>query len=216
MEVAPDGSPLAVYLALPAEPDLSRVRSVLPIRTSVLDLGSGPGRIANPLSAAGHDVVAVDNSPEMLTHVVGAETVVGDVRSLHLNRRFGAVLALSHLVNRPDRSSRLELLRVCHEHLNDDGVVVIQRYPPDWVPTESEGGIGAVSTHLHDVVSSDDGTFSATVTYTVNDRSWSQSFTAAIVDDDELASLARANDLTVKSTIDGDQAWVVLAAQRPT
>ncbi len=71
VDVAPDGSPVEVCLALPAEPDLSRVCSVLPSLTSVLDLGSGPGRIANPLSAAGHDVVAVDDLSEVLTHVVG-------------------------------------------------------------------------------------------------------------------------------------------------
>lgn len=182
----------------------------------MLDLGSGPGRIANPLSAAGHDVVAVDDSPEMLTHVVGAETVVGDVRSLHLGRRFGAVLALSHLVNSPNRSRRLKLLRVCREHLDDEGIVVIQRYPPDWVPAEGEGGIGAVAIRLHDVVSFDDGSFGAVVTYTVHGQSWSQSFTAAVVDDEELASLALANDLIVKSTIGDDEAWVVLAAHRPS
>ena len=115
----------------------------------MLDLGSGPGRIANPLVDAGHQVVAVDDSSVMLERVAGAERVLGDMWALDLGRRFGAVLALSHLINNPSRSRRSNLLRVCREHVNDDGIVVVQRYPPDWVPTESAGatkpGVGVVA-----------------------------------------------------------------------
>ena len=56
-DTAPDGSPVELYLALSPEPDLTRVCSVLHPNWSVLDLGSGPGRIANPLAADGHEVV---------------------------------------------------------------------------------------------------------------------------------------------------------------
>jgi len=44
-------------------------------------------------------------------------------------------------------------------------------------------------------------------------QSWSQSFEAAIVDDDELNALALANDLAVRGTVDNDDSWVVLSAQ---
>ena len=209
-DVAPDGSPVAVYLAIPAEPDLGRVRSVLPTGASVLDLGSGPGRIANPLAAGGHSVVAVDDSPEMLRHVVGAETVVGDVWTLDLGRRFGAVLALSHLINDPSRSRRIELLRVCRLHTDDDGVVVVQRYPPSWVPTEVARAVGDIGVHLHDIVDHDDGSFAAAVTYTAGDRSWTQRFNSVIVDDGELAALAAETGLKVDGLIGGDDAWVLL------
>ena len=93
----------------------------------ILDLGCGTGRIANPLAADGHAVVAVDNSEAMLARVVGAETVLGDVRSLDLGRQLDAVLALSNLINHPERSHRLDLLRVCHETLGHDGVIVGER-----------------------------------------------------------------------------------------
>jgi 2-polyprenyl-3-methyl-5-hydroxy-6-metoxy-1,4-benzoquinol methylase len=74
--VAPDGSPVDVYRALPSEPDSSRIRSILNEVGSILDLGCGPGRFSNPLAAAGHRVVAVDDSAEMLSWVLGAETVL--------------------------------------------------------------------------------------------------------------------------------------------
>jgi SAM-dependent methyltransferase len=212
-DIAPDGSPVAVYLALPADVDIERIRAVLPTRAAVLDLGSGPGCIANPLVAAGHTVTAVDDSLAMLAHVVGAKTVLADVWSLDLGRRFDAVLALSHLVNAPTRERRLGLLRVCRRHLTADGIVVIQRYPPSWVPTEGTNAIGRVTTRLHDVVDRPDG-FAAAVTYVLRDQSWTQHFAAAIVDDTELASLAAASDLEVLRALDEAGAWVLLGATR--
>ena len=210
--VADDGSPVEVYLALPVEPDLSRVRSLLNGRVSVLDLGCGPGRHANPLAADGHRVVAVDDSEVMLDQIVGGEPVLSDIWGLRLGRRFDAVLALSHLINTPDPQRRSDLLRVCREHLADDGIVIVERYQPDWSPSASDGLIGDVAVRLGDVVRHDDGSFTAVVTYTVHGRTWRQSFTATTVDDDEMTSLAYANGLSVKGTVDGDQRWVVLEA----
>jgi SAM-dependent methyltransferase len=209
-DVAPDGSPVDVYLALPAEPALGYVRSVLAHRSSVLDLGSGPGRLADALAADGHDVVAVDDSPLMLAHVVGAEPVLEDVWALDLDRRFDAVLASSHLLNDPEPSRRLQLLQVCRAHVRDGGTVVIQRYPPGWQPTEGRSEVGEVGVHLHDVVGHADGSFSAIVTYRLGDRRWDQAFAGWVVDDDELASLAAAAGFAVGEPIDAGRAWVVL------
>src|SRR5262245_568069 len=198
-DVAPDGSPVDVYRALPAEPALSLVRSVLcgfqglHGRASILDLGSGPGRLANALAAEGHRVVAVDDSADMLAHVTGAEAVLADVWTLDLGRRFDVVLALSHLVNEPERERRLQLLQVCRAHVSPDGIVVVQRYPPDWQPVEGTNEVGDVRVHLHDVVGHEDGSFSAVVTYRLGDRQWAQPFTARVVDDGVLASLAAAS-----------------------
>ena len=215
IDVAPDGSPVQIYAALPAEPELSRVRSLLAPGARILDLGCGTGRIANPLAADGHAVVAVDNSEAMLACVLGAETVLGDVRSLDLGRQFDVVLVLSHLINHPERSLRLDLLRVCRKHLADDGVIVVQRYSPTWVPSDSEGSSGDVAIHLHHVVHRDARAFAATVTYTLDGHSWSQAFEAIIVDDDELASLVLATGLAVSNATD-DPSWVVLAATKGT
>jgi SAM-dependent methyltransferase len=209
-DVAPDGSPVEIYAALPAEPELSRVRSLLTPGARILDLGCGTGRIANPLAADGHAVVAVDNSEAMLSCVVGAEVVLGDVRTLDLQVKFDVVLALSHLINHPERSRRLDLLRVCRQHVVDDGMVVVERYSPDWIPSDSEGSSGDVAIRLHRVVHHDDGTFAATVTYTLHEHSYSQAFEGTIVDDDELASLAVESGLAVRSVAD-EPSWVILA-----
>lgn len=212
-DVASDGSPVDVYRALSCEPDLSRLRSILPQGASILDLGCGSGRLSNPLAAAGHHVVAVDDSAEMLAWVEGAETVLGDVFALDLRRRFHAVLALSHLINGHERWMRSQLLRVCRKHVDDDGVVIVQPYRPGWVPTETTSSAGRVGVHLHDVVDLDGG-FGAAVTYTLGERSWTQRFSAAIVDDEEMAALAAMNDLSVIGAVDGDDAWVLLEPAR--
>ena len=52
--------------------------------------------MTHPLVALGHPVVAVDESPEMLARVRGAETVRARIQDLDLGRTFDAVLA-SHL-----------------------------------------------------------------------------------------------------------------------
>jgi SAM-dependent methyltransferase len=212
--VAPDGSPVEIYRALPAEPDLSRLRSVISRGASVLDLGSGPGRLTNPLAVDGHQVVAVDDSALMLAHVVGAETVMADIWTLQIGRRFDVVLALSHLINDAARSRRSALLGVCRRHLAEDGIVIVQRYSPGWLPTTNTGNLGEVAIRLHDVSIHGDGSFAAVATYELGGQMWSQRFTAATVDDDELMSLAIENDLQVCGAIGDEVEWVMLAAAR--
>ena len=89
---APDGSPVGLYLALAplGEPEL--IHAAVPPASEILELGCGTGRITRPLVALGHAVTAVDNSPEMLAYVRGAETVLADIESLELGRRFPVVL----------------------------------------------------------------------------------------------------------------------------
>jgi SAM-dependent methyltransferase len=209
--VAPDGSPVEVYLAVSPHPDVDRIREMLPVGCSVLDLGAGVGRLANPLAKAGHRVVAVDDSPEMLAHIDGPTPVLADIWSLHLGEHFDAVLALSHLINCTPRTHRVQLLHVCRRHLRYRGVLIVQRYPPTWVPTEGVSASGAVAIRLHDVVQHS-GWFTASVTYALDDRSWTQHFDAATVGDEELGELAAQTGFEIGSALDDAGAWVTLTA----
>ncbi len=209
--VANDGSPVELYLALSPEPELGIVRPALAPGDSILDLGSGPGRLTNPLAADGHDVVAVDDCAEMLQHIVGATSVLGDVLTLDLGRRFDVVLAASHLINARARAQRAQLLDVCRRHVRDGGRVIMQRYPPTWVPMDEVRARDGIGMHLHDVRLFDDG-FAAAVTYTIGARSWTQTFESAVVDDAELIALADEAGLTVGVTLDDAGQWVVLSA----
>lgn len=209
--VSADGSPVPVYLALPfGETPRIIHREVRPGGT-ILELGCGVGRITRPLVALGHPVVAVDDSVEMLAHVTGAETVQGDLFGLQLGRTFDGVVGGSHLIDAPERERRLALLEVCRRHVADDGVVLLERYEPDWVrdPADSEGVNGLVELEFR-VLARHEATFDAAITYRVGDRSWTQTFTVAAVDDDQLARDAEQCGLRFDRWLDDRCTWGLL------
>jgi hypothetical protein len=137
----------------------------------------------------------------------GAETVLSRIEDLDLRRRFRCVLLASHFVN-TEEAERDLLLDACARHLDDDGLVAIERYDPSWVPQASAARrIGDVSVAMRDVRG--DGTrFSAVMEYEVEGRAWAQPFTAVLLDDDELgASLQRAG-LVLAGPLDERGTWV--------
>jgi SAM-dependent methyltransferase len=207
-DVAPDGSPVEVYRALRAGADLEIVREYARPGASVLDLGSGPGRIANPLARAGYEVVAVDNSQAMLDHVEGATTVLADLWTLDLGRTFDLVLVMSHLIIDPGRARRVQLLEVCARHVARDDVVLVRRLPLGWMLAEERRTVGDVTVHMHDVEVLPNG-FRASNTYTVGDRSWTQAYESDWVDNAELEACATIAGLRVDRVLD-DHRWIVL------
>jgi SAM-dependent methyltransferase len=208
---APDGCPVAVYAAVPAEPELSIVRQHASGRARVLDLGCGTGRIADPLTSDGHVVVAVDESPEMLAEVRIAQPVQAQIEDLELDDRFDLVLALSHLVNSPD-DVRSRVLATCSRHLADDGLVLLQRHDPvrRLEASMNETRIGDVRLLLVDVDDSAWPTVHATTIYRLGDDEWRQAWTSVILDD-------AATDLALQGAgleaVSMDGAWVTARAR---
>lgn len=148
MSVAPDGSPVALYARLPAlgEPEL--IHEAVPAGAEILELGAGAGRVTHPLLALGHAVVAVDNSEEMLELIEGAETVLADIATLDLGRRFPIVVLASNFINHPDDTERRIFLEVCARHVLSDGQVLLQGFPRDWTPTTDWSEHGDVRIRL--------------------------------------------------------------------
>jgi SAM-dependent methyltransferase len=147
-EIAPDGSPVALYARLPAlgEPEL--IHGAIPPGAEILELGAGAGRLTHPLLALGHPVVAVDNSPEMLALVSGAETVLSDIETLVLNRRFPVVVLASNFINDPEVWMRRIFLACCTRHVEPDGQVLVQGFPRDWKPSKDWSEHGDVRLRL--------------------------------------------------------------------
>ena len=82
--VAPDGSPVDIYRAMPRPAEADMIHAAIPAGASVLDLGCGTGRFARALAALGHPVVAVDHEPAMLEgleSVAGVTPVLADIGS---------------------------------------------------------------------------------------------------------------------------------------
>jgi SAM-dependent methyltransferase len=210
----PDGSPVAVYLALPAGPAPTLVHKALGGDATVLELGSGVGRMTRVLVAYGHQVVAVDNDPVMLQHVTGAETVCADIETLDLDRSFDAVVAASHLISSPEPADRIGLLTVCRRHVRTSGSVLVERYPPDWAadPVDTDSTIGPVQVSVRIIERARAG-FAATAEYRLGSRRWLQPFTGAHVDDHDLAAAAHAAGLAFVDWLDEARTWARLARQ---
>lgn len=191
--VTEDGCSVEVYRALVNAGEAEFIDDAIPPNASVLDLGAGTGRIADALAALGHEVVAVDNSADMLAAVKAAQPVLADIETYRDPRCFDAVLLASYLVNTANADLRRSLLNTVAYHLDAAGTAFIEWHPPEWFDaltpgTTYSGTIGAVSSTLH-VTSLRDDQLAATVTYAMGDGQWSQSFlaqrlTAAQVEDE--------------------------------
>ena len=210
--ITADGCPVEVYRRLPGQGEAAIVHGAIPTDAAVLDLGAGVGRIAHPLAALGHRVVAVDASPVMLADIRSPVVAVrATIEELRLAERFGAVLLASNLVNRPAREHRRRLLATAAAHLAAGGVLVAQWHAPGWfdrleLGRRYAGTAGAVGSEL-EVLDVDERRLRAVVRYRVGDDTWEQVFTAArlgVADlDDDLAAagLRRREWLTI------DRSW---------
>lgn len=213
--ITPDGCAVDFYAALPPGSEPETIHRAIPAGASILELGAGAGRVTHPLLGLGHTVVAVDESPEMLEHVSGAETVVGRIEELDLGRRFGAVVLASYLVNVPDRDERRTLLDTCRRHVADDGCVLVQRHEVQWfdlaAPFEhhyEDLPGGHLMYRMRDVSRPGPALVSATMEYHIGDRTWTQSFTSRRVDDDQLADDLAAVGLRIDAFLTDDRTWV--------
>jgi SAM-dependent methyltransferase len=212
---ARDGSPVELYARMPTfgEPEL--VHAAIPAGAEILELGSGAGRMTHRLLELGHPVTAVDNSAEMLAHVRGAETVHAEIEELDLGRTFPCVLLASQLVNVDDDRQRAGFLATCARHLAPDGVVLIQRYDPDWAVDPGPSDHERDGVHVRVLEPRREAErLIATVEYEVDGQSWRHGpFTSRILTDAELgARLWQAGLLSVDEWLDDRRTWLVARA----
>jgi SAM-dependent methyltransferase len=207
---APDGSPVELYARLAAGDEPTIVHGAIPAGAPVLELGCGAGRIAHALIALGHPVVAVDNSPEMLEHVRGAEKVLADIRSLELGRTFPCVLLASNLVNCVDAATRDAMLTCCRRHVSGDGCVLVQRLAPDRALTIEEGSWtrGNARFHLTSLVRRG-RIFTASMMVELDGRRWRHSFEAEVLSDAETDEALTRAGLARAAWLDEARAWVM-------
>lgn len=219
--ITADGCAVDLYASLPPDDRVGLIHARIPEKATVLDLGCGAGALAEPLSALGHPVTGVDNSPEMLAHLHQAEGVLADIASLDLARRFDVVVLASNLVNQPDPLARSQLLRVGAAHLESGGRLLLEWMPPSrfgrWVAGRSHpGSIGEVATELT-VHAYDGELLSATITYDLDERRWSQHFTVRRLELDALESDLRDAGLRLREQFGPTGTWLeaIPAVQRP-
>jgi SAM-dependent methyltransferase len=207
---ADDGSPVDLYARLPGfgEPEL--VHAAIPAGAEILELGAGAGRMTHRLVELGHAVTAVDSSAAMLAHVRRAETVQADIVGLDLGRRFACVLLASHLVNVDDDRERAGFLETCAQHVAPDGVVLIQRYDPDWAADPRPSDVERDGIRVRVLEPWRDGErLHATVEYEVEGRTWRHGpFTSRILADEELEARLGVAGLFRDEWLDDQRSWL--------
>ncbi|WP_037957885.1 class I SAM-dependent methyltransferase [Streptomyces sp. PRh5] len=208
--IAPDGSAVELYAELQPGADATIVHAAVPAGATILELGAGTGRSTRGLVELGHTVIAVDESPEMLAHVYGAETVCSTIEDLDLGRSYDAVLMASRLINVADAELCHRMLLTCARHVRPDGVVILERHAPTWFDEvePAEGDAAGITIALRTVTRPSPGLVSVAAEYRSDGRVWTQSFTARRIDDHVLAELLCGAGLAVDSYLTPDRTWV--------
>jgi SAM-dependent methyltransferase len=212
-EYAPDGSPVALYARLPSlgEPEL--IHDAIPAGAEILELGAGAGRVTHRLLALGHPVVAVDNSEEMLSRIEGAETVLSDIETLDLRRRFPIVVLASNFINHPDDAERRAFLSCCARHVAPDGRVLLQGFPRDWQPSTQWADHGDVRVRLRNFTL-EGGHVAGEVEYLVEGRNLVHAFESKLLTPEELDADLAAVGLRRVRELDERGSWIE-AAPKP-
>ena len=207
--ITPDGCSVELYAQMTAMGEPAIVHDAVRPGASILELGSGTGRITHPLVALGHPVVAVDESPDMLAYVRDAETVCSRIEDLTLGRRFDAVLLASHLIN-ADTATRTAFLAACRRHVADDGWVIIQQHPPEWFSAvaDAETTRDGIILRIRDVSRPAPNLVAATVEYVDGDQRWTQTFTATRLDEAELSAALADSGFRLDRYLTEDHAWL--------
>jgi SAM-dependent methyltransferase len=209
--ITPDGCAVDFYARIAAMGEPEIVHDAIPAGASILELGCGAGRVTHPLVALGHPVVAVDESPEMLAHVHGAETVCARIEELALGRRFDVVLLGSHLINADDDAVRDAFLAACLRHVADGGSVIIQQQAPGWFAAAADAERrteDGIIVRVHDVSRPGPDLVSATMEYVDGDRVWTHAFTARRLDDAALAEALEGSGLRLDRYLTEDRSWL--------
>ena len=211
---APDGSPVEVYARLAAGDEPRLIHEAIAPGAALLELGCGAGRLTHPLMALGHPVTAVDNSPEMLEHVRGADKVLCDIQTLDLGRTFACVVLASNLVNCVDAATRDAMLACCRRHVARDGCVLVQRLAPDRALVIEEGAWtrGEARFHLTSLVRRGK-IFAATMMFELDGKRWLHSFEAELLGDVEMDAALQRAGLRRAETLDEPRAWVKAVVQ---
>ncbi|WMX47602.1 class I SAM-dependent methyltransferase [Streptomyces roseicoloratus] len=213
--ITPDGCAVDLYrrLSVGTEPEV--IAAALPAGASLLELGSGAGRVTAPLAARGFAVTAVDESAEMLAvvgeRVPGVETVLSPIEDLRLDRRFDAVVLGSFLVHTADPRTRQGFLETCRRHVTDDGHVLVQREGADYhdaVPRERHDPAG----YTVRIVSCDpvgDGVDRVLCEYVFPDARWTQTFLSRRLTTADFEEHLREAGLVVERYLTDDGIWVL-------
>jgi SAM-dependent methyltransferase len=114
----------------------------------ILEMGSGTGRISLLLAEERHEIVGLELSPEMLqiakeklsklpSEVRSRVTLIlGDITDFDLDKTFKMVIVPSSFKFLLTRDEQLDCFKYAKNHLDDDGVFILDLYPGEVLEEE--------------------------------------------------------------------------------
>jgi len=208
--ITPDGCAVELYARLPIRDEPDIITAAVPAGAHILELGSGVGRMTHPLLERGFTVTAVDESAEMLERVRGARTIRSTIEDLDLGETFDVVMLASFLVHTGDATERQSMLKTCARHVAEGGCVLIQREGEDWhtnVPRERVDPSGFIS-RITSAEPVGNGVNSVHAEYEFPDATWTQTFLARPLTQDEFEGALGEAGLRVDRYVTEDRVWV--------
>src|ERR1044071_732357 len=106
----------------------------------VLELACGSGRLTFPIAETGVEIAGVDVSPAMIERArkrsgqkaVSIDWYIQHIRQMRLGRRFQmAFIATNALQHLHDVESVLAFFKCARDHLENDGILIIDVFNPD-------------------------------------------------------------------------------------
>lgn len=142
----------------------SIIRTNVKQPAAILDLGCGSGGHVLELARKGYDTVGVDSSESLVKRAeqkVGVENQpikiplykCDDVRRLHLDRKFDAVISLFHVLSYQISNRDVDLFfRTAREHIKDSGILLFDFwYGPAVLTQQPEVRLKAVATEAANI-----------------------------------------------------------------
>jgi SAM-dependent methyltransferase len=94
----------------------------------ILEFGSGTGRHGRLLAELNYVVHGIELSTEMIARAESSQRFhceAGDIRTIHLDRTYDAVLAIFHVISYQTRNSDVQAVFMrAHEHLREGGLFI--------------------------------------------------------------------------------------------
>ncbi|MFE7899617.1 class I SAM-dependent methyltransferase [Streptomyces sp. NPDC057424] len=208
--ITPDGCAVELYSRLPVGDEPEVIAAAVPEGASILELGSGVGRMTHALLERGFTVTAVDESAPMLERVRGARTIHGPIEELDLGETFDVVLLASFLVHTGDAGVRRGMLHTCVRHVAEGGCVLIQREGEDYhenVPRERKDPSG-FTVRIASSEPAGDGVNSVRAEYEFPDAVWTQTFRARPLTKEQFEEALEEAGLKVDRYLTEDRIWV--------
>jgi SAM-dependent methyltransferase len=214
---APDGSPVEFFAMVAPEDEPEIVADAVRDGGSILELGAGAGRLTRALMRAGYQVVAVDESMDMLKQMPGARRVCARIEDLTLSRRFDCVVLPSFLINTPDTAQRTAFLATCRRHVRDDGCLLVEWQPAgvqDAFAAGQGGTVRGISATIVDVVHPEPEIVTLTMRYRGAGNTWTQRFSSRRLTKEDLTAILATAGFAVQEYMTEDFTWVRAVPRR--